>query len=173
MIVVSDNGPIAFLVEIGRIDLLPRLYGAVLVPPAVVEELRRTETPAIVSKWIDNAPTWLSIEAPAQSVDTHRAGRGEREAIQLAKERRGFLLCDDRTAVGHARREGLRVTGTLGIVQAAHIVGWIQIEEALAELRARTEFRFPSDSRLAEIAHEAQVLRPRRGGSEDYERDDA
>ena len=39
MIAVADTSPICYLILIGEIDLLPKLYTEVLVPPAVVEEL--------------------------------------------------------------------------------------------------------------------------------------
>jgi predicted nucleic acid-binding protein len=45
MIVVSDAGPIHYLVLIGQIELLPVLYGQVVVPVAVVNELQHLHTP--------------------------------------------------------------------------------------------------------------------------------
>ena len=39
MIVVSDAGPIIHLSLIGRIDLLPILYGRVLIPDLVYREV--------------------------------------------------------------------------------------------------------------------------------------
>lgn len=41
-IVVSETSPIQALEWIGRLDLLPRLYGIVLVPPTVASELLNT-----------------------------------------------------------------------------------------------------------------------------------
>jgi predicted nucleic acid-binding protein len=35
MIVVSDTSPICYLILVGQIDLLPRLYGQVVIPQAV------------------------------------------------------------------------------------------------------------------------------------------
>ena len=39
-VVVSDTSPIRALSHLGRVDLLRELFGTVLVPPAVDEELR-------------------------------------------------------------------------------------------------------------------------------------
>ena len=39
MIVVSDTSPICYLVLIEAIDLLPQLYGQVIIPQAVLLEL--------------------------------------------------------------------------------------------------------------------------------------
>jgi hypothetical protein len=39
IVVVADTSPINYLVLIGQIEILPRLYSTVLVPPEVVAEL--------------------------------------------------------------------------------------------------------------------------------------
>ena len=39
MIVVADATPLRYLVLIGEVEVLAVLYGDVLIPPAVVEEL--------------------------------------------------------------------------------------------------------------------------------------
>ena len=41
MIVIADTSPINYLILIGEIDVLPALYGQVLIPPSVREELDR------------------------------------------------------------------------------------------------------------------------------------
>ena len=159
MIVVSDNGPVAFLVQIGRSGLLSRLYDTVLVPHAVLTEFRRLGTPESVRSWAERPPDWIVVKAPRTPVDDRRMGYGEREAIQLAKEEGAFLLCDDRAAINAARRAGLVVTGTLGILQVAHAREWIEIGVVLRELRDGTEFRFPSPERLDGIVSEAEAMR--------------
>jgi predicted nucleic acid-binding protein len=45
MIVVADTTPINYLILIGKIQVLPALYGRVVVPPAVVKELANSRTP--------------------------------------------------------------------------------------------------------------------------------
>ena len=39
MIAVSDTSPICYLILIGEIDIIPKLYSQVLVPAAVMAEL--------------------------------------------------------------------------------------------------------------------------------------
>lgn len=48
MIVVADATPLRYLVVIDREHLLPELYGRVLIPPAVAEELNQESTPKVV-----------------------------------------------------------------------------------------------------------------------------
>ena len=40
MIVVSDTSPLNYLVLIEEVEVLPAIFGRVVVPPAVVEELQ-------------------------------------------------------------------------------------------------------------------------------------
>ncbi len=53
---VYDN-----LVLIDEADLLPRLFGQVLVPPAVHTELNDAESPSPVRAWVAAAPPWFRI----------------------------------------------------------------------------------------------------------------
>ena len=48
MIVIADTSPISYLVSISEIDILPKLYGRVLVPPSVADELRHPRAPEAV-----------------------------------------------------------------------------------------------------------------------------
>jgi predicted nucleic acid-binding protein len=41
--------------------LLPKLYGRVLIPPAVAEELNHESTPKVVRVWLAGPPSWLEI----------------------------------------------------------------------------------------------------------------
>ena len=46
MLVIADTSPINYLVLIEHTALLPTLFGHIIIPPAVAEELRRSRTPA-------------------------------------------------------------------------------------------------------------------------------
>lgn len=48
MIVVSDTSPICYLLLIGEIDLLPQLYGQMLIPQVVQQELADERSPFLV-----------------------------------------------------------------------------------------------------------------------------
>ncbi|MGD0911224.1 MAG: hypothetical protein ABR928_04970 [Terracidiphilus sp.] len=56
MIVVADTTPINDLILIREIDILPRLYGRVIIPLSVHEELTNIRTPAGVQAWISQPP---------------------------------------------------------------------------------------------------------------------
>ena len=61
MIVVSDTTPLNYLIQIGQIDLLHRLYGQVIIPTTVATELQHLRAPAPVRAWIGSPPAWLEI----------------------------------------------------------------------------------------------------------------
>ena len=48
MTAVSDTSPISYLILIGEIEILPKLYSQVLVPTAVVAELLHEDAPGAV-----------------------------------------------------------------------------------------------------------------------------
>ena len=66
MIVISDTSPIRYLCQIGRIDILPAIFGSVVVPNAVAAELSREATPQAARDLIGNPPGWLHIRAPSR-----------------------------------------------------------------------------------------------------------
>jgi predicted nucleic acid-binding protein len=60
MVVVADTSPIDYLVLIGQIDLLRRLYQRVLVPPAVLLELTHKRAPEAVRTWVSGNAVHLT-----------------------------------------------------------------------------------------------------------------
>jgi predicted nucleic acid-binding protein len=138
-VVVADTGPLHYLVLIGHIDILPRLFGGVSVPSIVRDELNQPETPAAVRAWITAPPPWLSVMAmpAADDGDLAALDDGERAAIVLAARLRAeLILMDDRAGVAAARARGFAVTGTLGLLDRAARRGLIDLAAAFAALRA-------------------------------------
>ena len=61
MIVVSDTTPIISLLKISRLDLLEKLFGEVLIPNAVYEELTADTRFIEEAKVVKNAPYIKSV----------------------------------------------------------------------------------------------------------------
>jgi predicted nucleic acid-binding protein len=143
IVVVADTSPLNYLVQIHCQELLPALYDRLFVPRAVIEELAHVRTPALVRAWVSHMPEWLEIREVRSPLDATVAGLdpGEREAIQLAQEEHAdLLLMDEKKGVRLARRQGLEVTGTLGVLMQAARRGLVDINAALNDLEA-TDFR--------------------------------
>lgn len=115
MIIVSDTGPLAYLVEIGVADSLPVLYGRVFIPPTVFTELSHEQSPAAV--WITRPPSWLQVATPQSIPTDFELDAGEREAIALALELGAErVLVDEKQGRKAAQAHGLKVAGTLAVI---------------------------------------------------------
>jgi predicted nucleic acid-binding protein len=144
MIVVSDTTPLNYLVLIDLSHLLHELYGRVLIPEAVRDEMQRTDTPEKVRAFISNPPAWLEVHSVPAPDLTLNLGAGEREAITLAQTLRAdVLLLDDGKAGRAARERGLAVTGTLAVLSNAARRGSVDLSTALSQLQ-QTAFRAPA-----------------------------
>ncbi len=99
MIVVADTSPLNYLILIGEIEILAKIYGKVVIPNAVREELLRASAPEMVRNWTSQPPAWLEIRVPSMVPDASLAALdpGERDAIVLAEELGADqLVVDDR-----------------------------------------------------------------------------
>jgi predicted nucleic acid-binding protein len=142
MIVVADTTPINYLKLIDRIELLSHLYQRILIPTEVHRELLSLKTPETVKRWAERPPDWLQVVSPAASnVSLNPAlDAGERSAILLALElQTDVLLIDESPGRAEARKYGLRVVGTLGVLRDAAAVGLLDLRSAFADLQ-KTNF---------------------------------
>jgi predicted nucleic acid-binding protein len=142
-LVVADTGPLNYLVLTGDIWLLPRLFDRVLAPQAVRDELANPEAPAAVRAWIAQAPAWLEVQPnpdiSRNNLAAPKLDDGERAVIALALAAKADLvLMDDQDGVTAARRQGLTVTGTLGVLDLAARRGLIDLAAAFERLKATT-----------------------------------
>lgn len=160
MLVVSDATPLNILVRIGHIDLLPTLYGQVVIPPAVQVELSHPSTPPEIGAWLASQPNWLTVRKPL-NIDPHLVGGfGEREAISLVLELKAdLLLADDAGARKTAQRLNIAVTGTVGILEAAAARGLLKLGDAFTELQ-RTDF-FITPAIIDESLRREDARRPK------------
>lgn len=146
MIVIADTTPLNYLVLIDRVEILPQLYGRVLVPLAVWEEFQRPETPQPVRAWIAQPPAWLQIRPVERTSDPaiENLGAGECEAIALAEELHADrLIMDDRAARRVATQRNLIVIGTLGVLTEAADRGLIDFSDTIAQLRQTSFYVSP------------------------------
>jgi predicted nucleic acid-binding protein len=139
VIILSDTSPLNYLILIGQVEILPVLFGDIVVPGAVVAELTHHGTPEVVRQWIGRPPKWLSVKSPTTIDAAIHLGRGETEAICLAMEfAADLLLMDDRRARREAESRGLSVAGTLNVLEAAAERGLLDFRAAIASLQATT-----------------------------------
>ncbi len=128
MRVVSNTSPLIGLSNIGKLKILHDVFGEVVVPPAVGREFG------------EELPGWITVKAPKNrplvQALLESLGDGESEAIALAIELNAdFLILDDLKARKIARKLGLRVIGTAGLLLLAKKRGVIkEVKPLLMEL---------------------------------------
>jgi predicted nucleic acid-binding protein len=143
VIVISDASPIRALHCLGLLSLCRDLYGSVIVPEAVRQELLQpTSTcPALnirdYSDFDVRKPRSKSVDLGVPSdLDV-----GETEAITLAIELHAdLLLMDERKGTAAARHLGLMTIGVIGVLLEAKRRGLIGhvlpfVDRLVAELR--------------------------------------
>lgn len=161
MIVVADTSPLNYLVLLGKPDILPKIYGRVVVPTAVVLELSHPDAPSAVRVWINSPPSWLEI-VRVDRIDSTLApelGAGEREAISLALELQAdLLLIDERIGRQAAEARRLQVAGTLAVLLRAGLLGLIDFPIALQEIQ-QLGFRVSDEIATAMLAKYHQQKR--------------
>lgn len=145
--VVADAGPLIGLARVGLLDLLRHLYGKVLIPAQVLEELQIAEDrpgsralrAAVQEGWLESAALATGDELEPLSL---ALGPGEAGAILLSGQRPyRFLLLDERRGRTVAKRRGLRVVGTGGVLLAAKQQGLLsRVSQALDQL-AKSGYR--------------------------------
>jgi predicted nucleic acid-binding protein len=141
MKVVTDASPLNYLVLINAEHVMPKLFGEVLVPAAVIEELSHVRAPMKVREWVSTPPTWLRVVTTAVGLPDEKLGPGESAAIALAMDvAADALLIDERDGTGVARRLGIKTVGTLATLAMAAEKGAVNLEEAFTALRS-TSFR--------------------------------
>lgn len=149
-VTVSDTSPVRCLAHLELLDLFESLFGEVLLPPAVANELERPTRgfgPIIVS-----AHSFLRVKAATNVRQVTRLHSfldpGESEAIALAKQfDADRLIVDDALARAEAVRMGIATVGTAGVLLHAKRTRMITSVIPLLD-RLEAELRFFVSSEL-------------------------
>ena len=146
--VISDTTVLNYLARIGQFGLLRLEFQQVLIPPAVLVELkRRPDLPGAECARQALADDWLVLRSPKNldAVETLRTtlGAGESQAIALAQElASSLLLMDEAAGRDVAERLHLDLMGTTGILLQARKSGVIpRLKPLLDDLVQHHGFR--------------------------------
>jgi predicted nucleic acid-binding protein len=135
--VIVNTSPLLYLHQVGYLELLQNLYGMVIVPNAVVQEL---EVGARQGVNVPNINTldWISIQS-VQSISLIPTfidlGKGEAEVIALGLENSASLLIlDDQLGRRIANLYQLKSTGTLGVLVKAKQLGYLSAVKPIIQI---------------------------------------
>ncbi len=158
--VVVNATPIVALALVGKVELMQQLYGQVVMPSAVQAEVLAGGPSGIGSAEL-RAATWLraiSLQDPRRADLLSDLDRGEAEVIALAQELNADLvIIDERLARRHARRLGLSLTGTLGVLLKGKQLGLVPAVAPLIDQLRRGGIRL-SDALVTEALKTADEL---------------
>ena len=162
-IVVADAGPLIGMARIGQLSLLQNIYGSIIIPPKVFEELKipsdkpgaSAVSKAIKARWIKI----VELKRPSDSISLRLlVDAGEAESIQLAFEQNAHLLIiDDRKGRKIAKNRDIQIIGTGGILISAKKAGLlVKVSPVLNEL-ANVGYRLSPGlcKRIIELANES------------------
>jgi hypothetical protein len=154
--VVSNTSPLLYLDRLGRLDLLPRLVGKVLVPAQVEQEIARGL--ALGRKVPDlHAQPWIEIRRAAVEHDYPALGAGERGALDLARSLPGAtVILDDGAARAWAARLGIACVGTVGLLVEAKRRGHLERVSPDLDRLAGLGFRMAPALRLRALAESGE-----------------
>ena len=119
--VICNTSPLQYLFQVDLLTVLRAQFHQVLVPEAVAAELdegRRRNVPLPGPEDLD----WVTIRSTNYQLPNpvHGLGEGERAVLALGTHMlQAVLLLDDMRARRFAKRHGMKVTGTLGMVLLA------------------------------------------------------
>jgi predicted nucleic acid-binding protein len=129
-LVVVNSTPIIVLHGIQKLGVLEKLYGTVVIPTAVQNEVTVKDS-GILDKY-----EWIEIKdvtnAAAKEAFSSALHDGEVEVMLLAKEKNAdLIIIDDGLARRHAKYLNLTVTGTVGVLLRAKDSGIISAVKPL------------------------------------------
>jgi hypothetical protein len=149
VIVVSDTSPITNLAAINQLDLLHQLYGCIIIPKAVYNEMAGVGKPVPGAIEVQTLP-WIQTQEVADSnqvteiqANQENIDLGEAEAIILALELKAdLLLMDERRGRAVATSYGLNVAGLLGVLLQAKRKGLVpSVKPLIDQLIKQVDFR--------------------------------
>jgi predicted nucleic acid-binding protein len=154
VVVVSDTSPVSGLYRINHLFVLQRLFGKVILPESVFQELLELRSFGYDLQEVLTAE-WIEIKSAADiSAVAHLQNHldlGEAEAIVIAKELHADLLILDETkGRAIAKQEGIAIIGLAGVLIEAKLKGHIALVKPLLD-RLIHEANFRISRKLYEL----------------------
>ncbi|NMF83248.1 DUF3368 domain-containing protein [Nodosilinea sp. P-1105] len=149
MTVVSNTSPITNLAAIDQLHLLHEIYGTILIPQAVYDELTVLDRPVPGTAEVQMFD-WIKVRQVSDRIQVASLRQvvdaGEAEAIALALELSAErLLIDEASGRALAESLGIRITGILGALLIAKQRGlFLSVQPLIEDLIQKAGFRLSS-----------------------------
>jgi len=168
VLIVSDSTALIALAKIGRLSLLGRVYGEVVIGPVVKTEVidrgKAIRAAEVVEVELALSAAWLRVgrltarerKAAQALVAASRLDDGEAEAIALAQSRNCPVIVDDKEARAMAASLELEHVGTAGVLLAAFMAGHLRLDNLEKALRDLSNVLWLSPAVVIEILRVAR-----------------
>lgn len=128
-IIVSDSTCIGYLIRVNCLNLLQIIYGEIIIPDAVFNEILKLENLGYPLTEFKNAD-WIKVNTANNFSNVkeymHILDKGELEAISIAIELKAdLLIIDEKNGRTVATIIGFNITGLVGILITAKNEGLI------------------------------------------------
>ena len=152
--IASNSSPLIHLARSDALGLLKEIFGEVAIPRAVYQEVvergKELKLPDASKVEFAMKAGWIRLvrlkkEKLREAKELGRCfdlGRGEIEAIMLAKQINTLLLIDERPARRVASTLGIKNVGTLGVILRAVELGMLNKEKVREKVRKLIEGKF-------------------------------
>ena len=158
MLVVSDTSPITNLIQIDLLHILKDVYGQIIIPQTVYEELCEIQA----QKQLLDQQSWIHILAAQNTLLVSsleiELDSGESQSIALSIELNAdFLIIDEIKGRKKAESMGIKIVGLLGTLLKAKDLGIIpEIKPFIEKLTNEVGFHINPllKNRVLEIAGE-------------------
>ncbi len=136
--IISDTSCFIVLSNIKELELLHKVYGQIIT------------TEEIANEFGEKLPDWVEIKTVSdklkQQILEIQIDKGESSAIALALEiPDSTIVLDDYKARLIAKKLGISVTGTIGVIIKAKLKGIIPSIKPILEKIKNTDFRLSSE----------------------------
>lgn len=141
--VVVNSTPLIILGNIDGLKILQELYGEIIIPRAVFEEVTSKDDNAKLN--LSQNLSWIKVlevqDKSNRKMYQAKLHDGEVEVMMLANEiSADLLIIDDNAAKKTAKFLGFTVTGTLGVILKAKSEGIIQQVKPIVDEMLRQGF---------------------------------
>jgi predicted nucleic acid-binding protein len=158
--IIADAGPLIAFARLSKLSLLNLLLGNIIIPEAVAKEcLADLSRPGakIISKAIEKGKIEVhSIQQKPEILSLlENLGEGESAAISLAIETHYPLLIDEKLGRSTAKRFGIKIIGTAGVLILAKRKGLIDAVEPIIQELKLNSYRL-SDALITEVLQQAE-----------------
>jgi len=137
--VISNTSPIQYLYQTNLLELLPQLYGNIILPQGVVIELAQGKNLGVAVPKIENYSWFQIYPSPDLNLTEFSKmgdslGQGEKEVMALGLEiSDSLVIIDDGLARSYARDLDIKITGTIGVLLKAKQTGYLELIKPILE----------------------------------------